>query len=390
MVMVLAERRHGRNTAREHQVTDITEPHKQDSEELSIEGLKLYHIKDVSKHSVPDTKRQPTMPAIKLSLRIDSMFHTIKVDTGAALMLISEETYKVLWPHQPKLESLDLDLRTWAADTPLRVLGSKSVEVQFLKIRDTLALAVVTGHGPSILGNPWFEPLGFTLCSLPGSFANLTKLYFCDLYDNLLDAVPVELQKLLSLQSLDLEYNHFSTSDLLEKHPENELFSKYETLKTNLRQQREFYHQRYNCQRPEESPDYNNTSEDATDNELEDVSSGSFAEPPAKDLSWWPSSSGPPSKEDETWDKSDSSDDSFDPHREPMIQQKMAVWDPMSQSDPHLHRNNFCPADMHQKSIRSKKKVTLPNPVECQFEDACFDDTDVNPTNIRFLLKDNL
>nr|CAD7576306.1 unnamed protein product [Timema californicum] len=231
---------------------------------------------------------------------------------------------------------------------------------------------------------------GNKLCSLPGSFANLTKLYFCDLYDNLLDAAPVELQKLLLLQSLDLEYNHFSTSDLLEKNPENEFFSKYETLKTNLRQQREFYYQRYNCQRPEESPDYNNTSEDATDNELEDVSSGSFAEPPTKDLSWWPSSSGPPSKENETWDRSDSSDDSFDPHREPMIQQKMSVWDPMSQSDPHLHRENFCPADMHQKSIRSKKKVTLPNPVEGQFEDACFDDTDANPTNIRFLLKDNL
>nr|CAD7394033.1 unnamed protein product [Timema cristinae] len=180
------------------------------------------------------------------------------------------------------------------------------------------------------------------------------------------------------------------TIDLLEKHPENEFFSKYETLKTNLRQQRECCYQRYNCQKPEESPDYNNTSEDATDNELEDVSSGSFAEPPAKDLSWWPSSSGPPSKENETWDRSDSSDDSFDPHQEPMIQQKMSVWDPMSQSDPHLHRKNFCPADMHQKSIRSKKKRTLPDPVEGQFEDACFDDTDANPTNIHFLLKDNL
>nr|CAD7456983.1 unnamed protein product [Timema tahoe] len=90
-----------------------------DSEELSTECLELYNIKDVSKHSVPDTKRQPTMPAIKLSLRINGMFHTMEVDTGAALTIISEETYKVLWPHQPKLESLDLDLRTLAADTPL-------------------------------------------------------------------------------------------------------------------------------------------------------------------------------------------------------------------------------------------------------------------------------
>nr|CAD7430641.1 unnamed protein product [Timema monikensis] len=162
----LSETRHGRNTARAHQVTDITEPHKQDSEELSIEGLELYNIKDVSKHSVPDTKRQPTMPAIRLSLRIDGMFHTMEVDTGAALTLISEETYKVLWPHQPKLESLDLDLRTWAADTPLRLLGSKSVEVQFKEKRATLTLALATGHGPSLLGRPWFEPLGLTIHGL--------------------------------------------------------------------------------------------------------------------------------------------------------------------------------------------------------------------------------
>nr|CAD7456038.1 unnamed protein product [Timema tahoe] len=162
----LSETRHGRNTARAHQVTDITEPHKQDSEELSIEGLELYNIKDVSKHNVPDTKRQPTMPAIKLSLRIDGMFHTMEVDTGAALTLISEETYKVLWPHQPKLESLDLDLRTWAADTPLRLLGSKLVEVQFKERRATLTLAVATGHGPSLLGRPWLEPLGLTVHGL--------------------------------------------------------------------------------------------------------------------------------------------------------------------------------------------------------------------------------
>nr|CAD7576270.1 unnamed protein product [Timema californicum] len=67
----LSETRQGVNTARARQVTDITEYHKQDSEEISAEGLELYNIKDVSKYSVPDTKRQPTMPAIKLSLRID-------------------------------------------------------------------------------------------------------------------------------------------------------------------------------------------------------------------------------------------------------------------------------------------------------------------------------
>nr|CAD7429697.1 unnamed protein product [Timema monikensis] len=102
------------------------------------------------------------MPAIKLSLRIDGMFHTMEVDKGAALTLISEETCKVLWPHQPKLESLDLYLHTWAADTPLRLLGSKSVEVQFKEKRATLTLS----HGPSLLGRPWFEPLGLTIHGL--------------------------------------------------------------------------------------------------------------------------------------------------------------------------------------------------------------------------------
>nr|CAD7394722.1 unnamed protein product [Timema cristinae] len=77
-------------------MVDLLQRLDQDSEELSIEGLELYNIKGVSKLSVPDTKRQPTMPAIKLYLRIDIMFHTMEVDTGAASMLISEDTYKAL------------------------------------------------------------------------------------------------------------------------------------------------------------------------------------------------------------------------------------------------------------------------------------------------------
>nr|CAD7591839.1 unnamed protein product [Timema genevievae] len=134
----LSETRHGRNTARTNQITNITEPHKQDSEELSIEGLELYNIKDVSKYSGPDTKRQPTMPAIKLSLHIDNMFHTMEVDTGEALTLISEETYKVLWPHQPKLVANDdplANIRSVTNDELLAVIRSVVTDEPLAVIR---------------------------------------------------------------------------------------------------------------------------------------------------------------------------------------------------------------------------------------------------------------
>nr|CAD7427136.1 unnamed protein product [Timema monikensis] len=89
--------------------------------------------------------------------KADIQHECINMEVGVALILILEVTCKILWPHQHELESMNL--HTQAADTTLRLLGSKLVEVQFKGRRATLTLAVATGHGPRLLVRPWFKPL---------------------------------------------------------------------------------------------------------------------------------------------------------------------------------------------------------------------------------------
>ena len=77
----------------------------------------------------------------------------MEVDTGAALSLISEETYSSKFSNL-KLKPTDVQLRTYSGEL-ISVLGSLNVNVEHESQTAVLPLLVVKGNGPSLLGRNW-------------------------------------------------------------------------------------------------------------------------------------------------------------------------------------------------------------------------------------------
>ena len=84
----------------------------------------------------------------------------MEIDTGAAVSLISEKTYKTQWSpqFQPTLKASNVRLHTYTKES-IEVLGSIPVEVTYKRQKKSLSLLVVAGEGPSLLGRDWLAEL---------------------------------------------------------------------------------------------------------------------------------------------------------------------------------------------------------------------------------------
>ena len=82
----------------------------------------------------------------------------MEVDTGAAVSLISEVTYKRLWKNPPKLKPTTTRLRTYSGQQ-LVVLGTLVVNVEYKTQQVARSLIVVKGSGPSLLGRDWLAEI---------------------------------------------------------------------------------------------------------------------------------------------------------------------------------------------------------------------------------------
>lgn len=100
----------------------------------------------------PGTQTHP----IVVSLKLDQVETCMEVDTGASASIISEVTYRKLWPKErtPKLQTSSVRLRTYTGEW-LKVLGSITVTVEYRGQREKLKLLVVSGSGPSLMGRDW-------------------------------------------------------------------------------------------------------------------------------------------------------------------------------------------------------------------------------------------
>ena len=81
----------------------------------------------------------------------------MEVDTGAALSVVSETTFRRLWPFE-SLEPSTTRLRTYTGEQ-VQVLGSVTVHVRHGSNEGELPLLVVKGDGPSLLGRNWLQSL---------------------------------------------------------------------------------------------------------------------------------------------------------------------------------------------------------------------------------------
>ncbi|KAL5463984.1 hypothetical protein EMCRGX_G032937, partial [Ephydatia muelleri] len=77
------------------------------------------------------------------------------IDTGSAVTLVSERTWKK-WNLDVKLRNSRVLLKTYTGD-PISVVGEAKVPVSYNQQLSTLVLYVVKGTGPSLLGRDWLR-----------------------------------------------------------------------------------------------------------------------------------------------------------------------------------------------------------------------------------------
>ena len=111
-------------------------------------------------YSLFHTQGQNSPAPILVTLEVNGANLTMELDTGATLSIISEETYRTLFPTEraPSLKTSKAKLKTYTVEL-IQTLGEIEVTVQYKGQERKLSLLVVTGKGPSLLGRDWLKYL---------------------------------------------------------------------------------------------------------------------------------------------------------------------------------------------------------------------------------------
>ena len=81
---------------------------------------------------------------------------SFEVDTGATVTVMSEDTFRRLFPHL-SLKKTQLTLKTYTGE-PMDILGETVVQVCYQEQKpQELTLVVVRGDGPTLLGRNWLK-----------------------------------------------------------------------------------------------------------------------------------------------------------------------------------------------------------------------------------------
>ena len=99
--------------------------------------------------------RKINAPPIMVKVKLDDCLVDMEVDTGASVSLISEDTFKSLWPGRT-LQPSPVRLRTYLKET-IPVVGSTNVNVDYNGQLCGLPLVVVGGSGPALMGRDWLS-----------------------------------------------------------------------------------------------------------------------------------------------------------------------------------------------------------------------------------------
>ena len=98
----------------------------------------------------------PTPMQVKLTVSDAEI--PMEVDTGAALSIISDDTYRSVWASDdaPLLKPCTACLKTYTDDI-IPVKGALDVQVTHRDTSKQLSLIVVEGSGPSLMGRDWLR-----------------------------------------------------------------------------------------------------------------------------------------------------------------------------------------------------------------------------------------
>ena len=101
-----------------------------------------------------------------MTLQVNGVNLPMEIDTGAAVSILSEATYKSKWSasSRPPLAYSNIVLRTYSGHK-LHMLGKVGVNVSFQGKTAKLDLIVVSNEGPTLLGRDWLVALGMDINS---------------------------------------------------------------------------------------------------------------------------------------------------------------------------------------------------------------------------------
>ncbi len=94
-----------------------------------------------------------------MNVKLDGKCIDMQLDTGAAVSLMSELSYKEFLSHLP-LSKTSMQLIAYSGER-IPLLGSVDVPVQYEKLNVTLPLVIVKGERPALLGRNWLEKIRF-------------------------------------------------------------------------------------------------------------------------------------------------------------------------------------------------------------------------------------
>lgn len=111
---------------------------------------------DLGEYSILSNSRSKSSPPITVEVNMSGQLVTMELDTGAAATVMSNTTFRKLFPNM-KTHRSPLILNTYSGHV-LRVLGEVTVDVVY---RDqpvkSLSLIIVDGDGPTLLGRDWLK-----------------------------------------------------------------------------------------------------------------------------------------------------------------------------------------------------------------------------------------
>ena len=96
-------------------------------------------------------------PPIRIQVKLDECLVNMEVDTGASMSLMSETTFRGLWPGRD-LRPSKVRLQTYSKQS-IPVVGCCSVNVEYNGQSAEMPLLIVEGSGPSLMGRDWLSQI---------------------------------------------------------------------------------------------------------------------------------------------------------------------------------------------------------------------------------------
>ena len=118
-----------------------------EDKESASEEEPMFHVSQHGKERIPP---------IVVKVKVDDCLISMEVDTGASMSLMSETTFKSLWPGR-SLQSTEVRLCSYSKES-IPVVGCCHANIAYKDQRATkMPLVIVQGSGPSLLGRDWLS-----------------------------------------------------------------------------------------------------------------------------------------------------------------------------------------------------------------------------------------